>query len=503
MSSTVTTQPVPHGENGIQPPVSDGREPLNYHSSLGGWGNNQFQPVPTNTAGGGLGQASDPAQADGPGQANGPGQASGPTQATTLSSPLDSKTSENNTLQEDKERGGQHANHSAGEKQGKPNMRPFEHNFWDPSLKQLRAIYFKPVVMTTLLMMIVIWAFLSMYWGSLWKELELSPNLHVMVVNYDSGEIGQSMVQALNQSNYGSTPHPTYDFVDPKDFPDDTAVMNAIEPDELYWGAVQIMQDATSRLTTARANGDASWNPSAVVTITTATARNYAVVPSIVLSPTQTTLLKAIASLNARLTGNFVSASVSNQGALTAAARAPQTLGNPVGLTVREIRPWDVPVAIAPTFVGLIYLVILTFQITMASFGARQPIQKFLRLRSIIAMRIFTPALAYIPISLMYTLLNIPFKLPYDATFPYGGGVMVWWCVSYTGMLVLGLAMESMVTIVGVKFIGIFLIFFIVTNVSVANFPPELSPSFYKYGYAMPFYNLRQIYLTILFNVGK
>ncbi|WFD44778.1 hypothetical protein MPSI1_003449 [Malassezia psittaci] len=478
MSNAVTAQPVSHSENGIQPPVSNGREPLNYRSSLGGSENNQPQSIPSHTAGG---------------------------QAQLSNSPTSGNvgSSGQNTLQDDKERNGQNTSKAGGEKQGKPNVQPFEHGFWDPSLKQLRAIYFKPVIMTTVLMMVIVWGFLSIYWGSLWKEQDLSPNLQVMVVNYDSGDIGQSIVQALNQSNYGARPHPTYVFLEPSEYPDDTAIMNAIEPNELYWGAVHIMQDATNRLTTARANGDASWNPSAVVTITTATARNYAVVPSIVLSPTQSTLSKAIASLNARLTGDFVSASASNQGVLTAAARAPQTLGNPVGLTVREIRPWDVPVAIAPTFVGLIYLVILTFQITMASFGARQPIQKFLTLRSIIAMRILTPVLSYIPISLMYTLLNIPFKLPYGATFPYGGGVMVWWCVSYTGMLVLGLAMESMITIVGVKFIGIFMVFFIVSNVSVANFPPALSPSFYKYGYAMPFYNLRQIYLTILFNVGK
>lgn len=221
------------------------------------------------------------------------------------------------------------------------------------------------------------------------------------------------------------------------------------------------------------------------------------------MSPTQRFLQSAIAKLNAQLLHEFLSASVNDANAINTALRAPQTLSGPVGIGMNELRPWDHSVAIAPTFVGLIYLVILTFQITMASFGARQPIQKFLRLRSVIAMRLVTPIVGYIPISLMFSLLNVPFKLPYGRTFPYGGGFMTWWCVSYIGMLVMGLVLESVMTMVGLKFIGVFLIFFIISNVSVSNLPIELSPSFFKYGYAMPFYQLRQIYITVLFNTGR
>lgn len=475
-----------HTSGSVPPPLATGRQPLNYESSVP-----QGAELASNTG----------ATTNGPTQTLVQRTAS-QTQKESAVSPTSSSAGAG--AKADNADVGSDDNSDEVEK--RPGMKgngpfPFEHSFWDPRLKDLRKAYFIPVIMVTVLMMIVVWAMMSIYWGSLWREIPNSPNLRVMVVNYDAGQIGQTLVQTFNQSNSNELPHPTYVIVDPADYPNDQAVQEAIEPNEEYWGAVTIMQNATDKLASARASGDQSWDPTAVVTIMYATARNYAVVPSIVLSPTQRELFRALAQLNPRLTGDFLHGSDAN--AISTAANAPQTLANPVSFRLSELRPWDHSVAIAPTFVGLIYLVILTFQITMASFAARQPIQKFLHVRSIIAMRIVTPIVAYIPISLMYTLLNVPFKVPYGRVFPYGGGVMVWWCVSYCGMLVMGLVMESVITMMGPKFIGIFLVFFIISNVSVSVFPLDLSPSFYKYGYAMPFYNLRAIYLTVLFNVGK
>ena len=80
---------------------------------------------------------------------------------------------------------------------------------------------------------------------------------------------------------------------------------------------------------------------------------------------------------------------------------------------------------------------------------------------------------------------------------------MVYWMCTQCGIVVFFLCLESVLTLVTPKFIGIFLIFFIIANVSVSNTELSISPSFYKYGYAMPFYNLRHIYLHIFFGVGE
>ena len=211
--------------------------------------------------------------------------------------------------------------------------------------------------------------------------------------------------------------------------------------------------------------------------------------------------------MNSKLSGQmvekFLRSAADNADAIQTALRAPQTLSNSVGVRKEDIRPWDKPVAMAPTFVGLIYMVIIALNVVLASSAVRPVIARFLRFRSYVILRILTTVLAAIPLSLMLTLLNIPFDLPFGKTFPYGGGFMVTWAATFQALSLFGLVLESVVTLITPRFIGVFLIFFIVTNVSVANLPPELSPSFYKYGYAMPFHNLRLIYLIVFFNSGK
>ena len=51
----------------------------------------------------------------------------------------------------------------------------------------------------------------------------------------------------------------------------------------------------------------------------------------------------------------------------------------------------------------------------MAHTHARASIEPYLKLRSYLALRLLCPFLAYIPLSLSYALINLPFKLPFEA----------------------------------------------------------------------------------------
>lgn len=395
------------------------------------------------------------------------------------------------------------SDHDAEQPTAKP--RPFGHNFWDKELAPMRKEYFIPIVATTFLMVLVVWLFFSIYWGSLYVAQKQVHNLSAFVVNRDPGVIGSTIQDHLvNLTKSPGAQHQLgWQAVSPAQFPTRDALERAIEPDHSAWIAVEIMDHATDKLTTARANGDASWNPQDVVTLLYSSARNYQVVPSMVVQGTHTAVQQVAQQLANQMAAQYLQSSSGNNGALTALSRAPQTIVSPIAMNDNDLRPWNVPLAIAPTFVGLIYIIILTFQIVMASFGARQRIQQFLSLPSITMVRFFTPMIAYIPISLMYSLMQIAFNVPLSRAFPYGGGFMAWWCITYVGMLVCGLVMESVITILGPRFIGIFLIFFIITNVSISNYPSELTASFYKYGYMMPFWQMRHMYLTVAFNSGK
>ncbi len=78
-----------------------------------------------------------------------------------------------------------------------------------------------------------------------------------------------------------------------------------------------------------------------------------------VLSPAMKTLQQAMTQLGSQLAAQYLSSVAGNETAINNLARAPQTLVSPVILAQRDLRPYDVPVAIAVLVVGLIYLCIL------------------------------------------------------------------------------------------------------------------------------------------------
>ncbi|WFD22443.1 hypothetical protein MEQU1_001114 [Malassezia equina] len=356
---------------------------------------------------------------------------------------------------------------------------------------------------TTFMNLLIVWLFCSIYWGSLYRMREHTPNLNCMVLNRDHDTIGDLIVQSLLDSNHGPLPHNTWVEVTEQEFPTSIQFVEAIEPKQEYWAAIEIHANATQNLLRARQTGDASWDPQSVMTMYYASARNSVAIPSLILSPTQSIIGKATSQLATKLASQYLSAIGTNAAAIQALSQAPQTLVHPVDMRLDDLRPWTSNVGLAPTFVGMIYLVILSFQVVLAGYGGRMAVQKYLHYRGLMTLRLLTTFVTAFPLSLMFTLLDIPFELPFGGNFSYGGGFMVYWLVTYCGICVFSLALESAVTILTPRFIGFFLIFFIISNVSVSNFPVETASSFYLYGYAMPFYNLRQVYLAVLFRVGE
>jgi hypothetical protein len=103
----------------------------------------------------------------------------------------------------------------------------------------------------------------------------------------------------------------------------------------------------------------------------------------------------------------------------------------------------------AVTLVGLIYLLILAFIQTIAGAGARAPLEPYLTTKSLILVRLAVPFISYFPLSLFYTMVDLPFEVPFGAKFTFGAGFVLWWMFVYMGMLALGLATEAVVTLVG------------------------------------------------------
>lgn len=329
-----------------------------------------------------------------------------------------------------------------------------------------------------------------------------------MILNRDTGAIGINLTNAFLSTNNDPSPHLTWINGNISKYPTTESVEHATAVDEVAWVIIDILSDATAHVTAVQTNANATWSPTSVVKVYYSEARNQQSVDGMVLNSVRGIMTPALAEINAAVVGQFLTANFGNVDLLTAIAKnAPQTISGPISSSFINLRPWKDSVAIAPTFVGLIYAMILAFNVTMANFALRQGIQRKLRYSSLVMMRIFVPMVAYIIISCMFSMINIPFKLPFGemglTSNPYGAGFIIWWCFTWLGMSVLGLCTEIFLSLVGPQFIGFALVFFIIINVSVANVPIELQVSLFKYGYAMPFYQLRQAYITIIYNVGQ
>jgi hypothetical protein len=72
----------------------------------------------------------------------------------------------------------------------------------------------------------------------------------------------------------------------------------------------------------------------------------------------------------AQLTSS-VSTNAGNATAMNLLAQAPTTVTNGLSYTLNNLRPYNQPVAQAITLVGLIYMLIFSFVVTMVGAGVR------------------------------------------------------------------------------------------------------------------------------------
>lgn len=124
-------------------------------------------------------------------------------------------------------------------------------------------------------------------------------------------------------------------------------------------------------------------------------------------------------------------------------------------------------------------------------------------------------------LSLAYSLISLAFQINFTNSNPvtsetavvpttdgysnapaYGNGSFpVYWMLNFFGMIALGLACENVAMIVGQPWTGLWLIFWVITNVSTSFYDIEIEPGFYKWGYAWPLFWVVKGSRQILFDL--
>ncbi|KAF8274533.1 hypothetical protein EI94DRAFT_691712 [Lactarius quietus] len=146
-------------------------------------------------------------------------------------------------------------------------------------------------------------------------------------------------------------------------------------------------------------------------------------------------------------------------------------------------------------------MLILALVVTNVHYATRIDIthlENRLSFKWLIIIRMVNPIILYFFISCFFSLISLASQVPFNRF--YGGwGFVIYWMMSWLAMSAVGGAVESLITILTPRFVPLFLLLWIISNVSVCVFPSQLLPSIYRYGYAMPFYNVQQTVQAIIF----
>ncbi|KAG6807451.1 hypothetical protein H0H92_007402 [Tricholoma furcatifolium] len=379
--------------------------------------------------------------------------------------------------------------------EAKSTERPFSRNFFDEINAVQRGIYFKVLTGGVFSVILAIFAVFSIYWGSLWKTPV--QNLDGWVIDFDGGLVGQTVVQALISEQVSSSGLVTWNSVPSSQFPGGLNELATAIREEKTFVAVAINPGSSARLQASIATPNASYNGSEAITIVGNEARNENAYRLFILPSAEATLAAVAQQFAVQIVRQVASTSSNLTTLLTT---SPQTIVSPISYTSYNVAPFAQPVATAVTFVGLIYQLILSFFVVMLCNAARDAakLNQNLTLRSLIITRLVSCFVAYFFVSLFYALLSLAFQLDFSRKFGHSG-FLVFWMLNWVGMLAVGLALESLMALLTVRFLPFFMILWVIVNVSVCIFPIEMLPVVFRYGYAMPFYNVSRAVRCIVF----
>jgi len=338
-------------------------------------------------------------------------------------------------------------------------------------------------------------------------------------VDFDSAAIGNNaivgpaLIQMAEQTN--SQPSTMtrlgYAIRDASDYPGGLAQVKEDIGYSRYWGAIIATENSTSAWRSALENGNADYDPSGCVAVLYSGARFYQYTVVYLATFMQEAARMATQQAGAQAVGNYLQTINSNAALLANAAAVPQAIGTPFGYWADDVRPMqtqypdgsrnDGPwAAAAPFEAALIYYLIWCFILALWHNAARMQTQfnKKTTFWSLYAWRLAVPFVMYFWLSLWFTILIVCWQIPVTAAVGRAGFVVLW-ALNYVALLAVGLAIETMLSVLTPKFLPFFLIFWIITNISSSFTPIETTQQFYRFLRWVPFLQIVEAYKIIFY----
>ncbi|CAD6578689.1 MAG: hypothetical protein TREMPRED_002243 [Tremellales sp. Tagirdzhanova-0007] len=376
------------------------------------------------------------------------------------------------------------------------------HAFFSPELAHNRKEWAKLALPTFALVTVFMFLFLSIYFGSYYSQIPRATHFSIEVIDLDSlaspsgsaahpAILGPAIRTAITEADT-IEPHlgwyeadastlqtfrltPTGQGMDVYDYSVDKVNNQDV------WAVMIINANATSGVWASVTSG-AAWDPTGAITFIYEEARNFYATDQYVSRLGLELMTAATSSADTTLASQVLA--LGNATAVLSAAPPSSVIGA-FSFNMHNLHPFDQTGGIPATTIGTVYLIIFTFLISVSWNNLGLPlIQEKLSLGSEVLIKIVIPFLGTVLLSL---LLAIP---PLLARFP---GLP-----NFIHMSALGFVMETVFLWLG-PFFPFFLIFWVIINVSVAFLDIGDAPTFYRYGFSLPVWNLVDAAKSIIF----
>lgn len=383
-------------------------------------------------------------------------------------------------------------------------------SFFNPHLKNERLNLLRQYMTIYLLMFVAILGIFSIYWGSSYKRETRYPNLKMLVVIDDDEGFGNNDPIIGNAiKNIVNTPQAKqlggWKVQNITEFrleaeKHNNTVFEEVERQihhQLYWSSIYVAKNATGQYYDYIMNEDSKTNVSSLIVSVYETGRDFLNMNSYV-----TPNVGKIGSMWLRSQNNLSTLFTNESFTVEQISR----LSTPLAFTMEDKRPFTDPVLVAPSQVGLIYIIILTFfQVNL--FGeVNQKVAKLnLKPSHYVIYRLLGSYISYFVISLGYSLVTLAFQVDFTKAFGKSG-FLVYWMFSYLTMISVGLVNEVMfmVLLMFAPFlVGFWLLFWVLINISPTFAPIALVPKFFRFGYAMPIHNSYELTKVVFFDTYK
>ncbi|GHJ90006.1 hypothetical protein NliqN6_6408 [Naganishia liquefaciens] len=414
---------------------------------------------------------------------------------------------------------------------GKPQV-----GLFDPSLKNERKSMFKMVLICFSLITVCAFTLLPVYFGAYYRQTENTYRLTCLILDLDSAASTLSnspLSPSLTTGAYTAILGPLVTAgaqqyltqVAPNDnstywslgyqFPSEetlsqfslplkdadgqiryTPGVNASEwamervNNQDVWAVVIVNGNATMDALNAVSNGGQQYDPSGAVTFIYTEARNFYAANQYIATQVVSLLNSATqqASRTHALTVLNQAAAGVDGGVNHLTTADPAALTYAFGYNEHNLQPEDQLAGEAATTAGAIYLIILTFLISLVFKPTFEQVRHKLSAGSEVAIKVLAPITGYFWVSLHYSFVSMAFRV--DFTRKYGHiGFFLYWMLNWVTMTSLGLVMEFMLEVLGLPFFPFFLLFWVIINVSVAFLDLAAIDHWYSYGFIMPVWN--------------